>query len=196
MAVINDDCLIEVVICDNRAGRTGGLNQGIAAAGCIRDGLCLDLILVGEAGVMTVIGSYEQNIDCFGILCSAFALDGDDAFILGNGCAIGVKLIAEPEIVCVVHAVNGEIEAILREVGEAVLIDLNVVESCGIDGVDNIKPIHTVCECFRFGCFEISPNGIELMHSRCFIGNLFDSLSKACCGNERKNHDECKEHCS
>ena len=193
VAVENNNALVNKVFCDCGAGCRSALDKQVFAAGCVRNGLCFTLVLIGEAAVVAVVRSNEEYVGGFCILKSALfavAFGENNAFL--NGCAVGVEFVAEPVIVCTIHAVNGEVEAVLREVGEAVLINGVEVQCSGINCIDDLGAAHALSKSVCFGCIECCPSVVEFAHCCCFVNETVNILCKRSNGNHCENHDECK----
>ena len=191
MAVENNNALIREIFSNCGTGCRSALDKQVFAAGCFRDGLCFTLVLIGEGAVVAVVRRNEEYVGGFCILKSALfavAFGENNAFL--NGCAVGVEFVAEPVIVCAIHAVNGEVEAVLREVGEAVLINGVEVQCSGVNCIDDLGAAHALSKSVCFGCIECRPSVVEFAHCCCFACNAFDAFRKSGSGKNCKRHDE------
>ena len=196
VAVENNNALIREIFCDCGAGCRSALDKQVFAAGCCRNGLCFTLILIGEAAVVAVVRRNEEYVGGFCILKSALfaaAFGENNAFL--NGCAVGVEFVAEPVVVCAIHAVNGEVEAVLREVGEAVLINGVEVQCSVVNCIDNLGAAHALSKSVCFGCIECRPSVVEFAHGCCFVNETVNILCKRSNGNHCESHDERKRKC-
>ena len=194
VAVVDNNALIGVVLCDCGTGCCGGLDESVITAGCVRDGLSFPLVLIGEASVMSVIRCNKQYVGGTGILIViAVSLYNNNLLFSGDGFA-GNELVAEPVVVRAIHAVNREEESVLGDVGEAVLIDEGSIQCCLIYSIDDIG---AGCVCFDSSCFcciDSCPGLVELCDLLCFVCRCVNTLSKGDDGNESKNQNERKSH--
>ena len=190
VAVIYDDTLIGVVLRDCRTGRIVAGKYGYVAAGSLGNACSFVAILVGKVVVVAaVVGSDKQDV---GRACILASIGNNGGFALDFN--VLVKLIAKPEIVCVVHSVNSKEEAVLAHVGKAVDVDESGVECCAKNGGNDLGLFCAACDCFRFGCVELSPNVIELGDRRCFVCNACCAFRKTHNGDDCEQHDDCKDY--
>ena len=190
VAVINDNALIGVCCSNGRAGRIAGLDKGVAAAGSIGDGLSFILILIGEAGVGAVVGSYEQNVCGTCVPCAG---NNDGLFLIGDGSRGVVNFVADTVVVGIVHTVNGEEETVLREIGEAVLIDIGIIQCSIINSADNVIAVSgTGLKSLSFSLFENGPYVVELLDTLSFGYDSVNALGKGHDGDQREDKDSGK----
>ena len=179
--------------CFNDCGAGCGvtLDEFPIAAGCVRNGLSCVLVGIVKVGVITVVRSEKQNVGGLGVLhccIAAAALDGENTVVCGFGNF--AEFVAEPVVVCTIHAVNGEVEAVLREVGEAVLINGVEVQCSVVNCIDDLGAAHALSKSVCFGCIECRPSVVEFAHCCCFACNAFDAFRKSGSGKNCKRHDE------
>ena len=181
--------------CFNDCGAGCGvtLDEFPIAAGCFRNGLSCVLVGIVKVGVIAVVRSEKQNVGGLCVLhccIAAAALDGENTVVCGFGNF--AEFVAEPVVVCAIHAVNGEVEAVLREVGEAVLINGVEVQCSGVNCIDDLGAAHALSKSVCFGCIECCPSVVEFAHCCCFVNETVNILCKRSNGNHCESHDERK----
>ena len=188
MAVVNDSTLVGECSSDRGTGCIMACKNCQRAAGCLRNGSCFTAILIGEGGVIAaVIRSDEQNVRRG---CVTHFNDFAVGCVESYGTFFGYicfNFVAEPVVVCTVHSVDGKEETVGGEIGKAVCINIFVVESSGVNGVDNVACGKVVSKCFGFGNFNCRPSIIHAHRQCCICRNGADFLCK-CNGNDAEHH--------
>ena len=190
VAVVDDDALVDRVLRDRGSGRAGALYHCDAAARRVCDGLGFALVLVGEAGIMAVVGADEENVDVRSA-ARGFAAAGDDDGGGFDGCGAVVDLVAQTVVIRAVHAADGEQEAVLAE-GEAVLVDGCGVQDRTVNGVDDFAAAEAGLErpCLRL--IDDDESVIEQLHCFGFVDDAAEFLRECRGGNEGEHHNERK----
>ena len=196
VAVNKNGAVIGECFNDCGAGCGVTLDEFPIAAGCIRNGLSCVLVGIVKVGVIAVVRSEKQNVGGLGVLqrcIAAAALDGENTVVCGFGNF--AEFVAEPVVVCTIHAVNGEVEAVLREGGKAVLINGVEAQCSGVNRIDDLGAAHALSKSVCFGCIECRPSVVEFAHGCCFVNETVNILCKRSNGNHCENHDERKRKC-
>ena len=176
---------------DGGAGRAGGLEYGHGAAGGVGNGLSFQPVLVGEAGIMAVIGADEQHVHVDG---PVLGRAGDHLDGLNVRGGFEVPALPGDVIIAAGHAVDGEEEALGGNAGEAALVNELVVQSGIVNCHNGLGPACAGSEHLSLDGLEILPNGVK-QTELCVFGFGFDNtLRKRGGGDHGKHHNNSKRY--
>ena len=187
VGVVDNYALVGVV---GRDGGTGSGSTGEHRAGAahgLSEGGSLLLVLIGEAGILAVVRTYEQNVDSLGAIGPG--AEGNDVnfacvALLGVTCSIVIEAV---------HAVYGESELDVALPYHTALVDVAAVESCLISSRGYLGGSCLLVEGFSLNGLDLGPRVIEKLQLVSFSDVGVDGLGHRCYGEQCGDHNDCQD---
>ena len=183
VGVIDYDALVKVVLSDGGAGSGGAGKQRYGAAGGVRDGLSFILILVGEVGILAVIGADEQNVDSLGPVAGRLG---------GEGLNLALHGAVEPAgsiVIHAVHAVNGEGELLRTHQLKAAPVDKGIVHGRVVSRHCDFGSACPAGDGLLLNTLDGRPCVVEHTELLCFSGGRRGGLCHRAHGQQSKRHE-------